>query len=89
MGFWNYRVVRRTVDASGRPLSPPEYGIYEAFYEESERDKETPIPNALTVEPVAIVAYDEEGLRHELLEKMARALKEPTLDYESIGERAQ
>lgn len=85
MEFWNYRIVRRTQDDEGKPLPWPQVGIHEAYYEEAERDNESLTPNGITVNPVAPIAEDVEGLRVVLLEMMAAAFDKPVLDWEQIG----
>ena len=73
---WNYRVVRQKGVHDGTPWVY--YAIHEAYY----RGKQV---SAITKDPVDVGSETLKGLP-DILKKMARATRQPTLDYETRKE---
>lgn len=76
MGHWNYRIVRRSGVHNGEPWT--DYGIHSAHYHGKR-------VYAVSKEPEGVSA---EMLKNipDILKKMAKALRRPTLDYETRRE---
>lgn len=79
---WNNRVVKKIVPNGTNTAI--QYGIHEVYYDEDGK------PSTCTVDPIALLAFDEDAedpieiLKSEL-KRYQKALEQPVLNYEDIG----
>ena len=78
MTHWNYRLIHCTYRYDDGTTEDT-YAIHEVYYTKKGK------PRAVTAEPVRLISEAPDGVAWQL-KKIRRALKEPVLDYENIGD---
>lgn len=79
MGFWNYRLVKRTFESGESELS-----IHEAYYAgDSDSPSAANKPDSITENPITLSSEDIAGLQWQLKE-IQKAFDRPVLNYEEF-----
>lgn len=83
MSYWNYRVLKRTLERPGNLGNEIEFGFYEVYYEDDGT------PHSCSAEPASPYGGDSLEELQSDLNNMSIALNKPVLNYEDFVSKAE